>query len=355
MANLRILHIISSSGFYGAERVLLSQLKSMPAARHSVLVYGQASGFSEKLAQEQVPCIIRHSGPFKQARDFLTLMKAIIEFQPDILHCHGNKEVVMGALAGTLYAKPVVMTQHGFTNRSKKGKLYTYLGKQVCRWGRVKSVICVSQSIKAIYQSTGVSEQKLVLMQNAISISDQALPVNRDPETIVFVGRLSHEKGPDLFLRVMETLLRQGCTVRGLLIGDGPLRTILEKSHVKLAPYVTFLGYQEQVSNYLKSASLLAITSRTEGIPLVMLEAMDLNVPVVAFRVGGVAEVLEHGKTGILCTPQDTNEMAASIQKLLQNDNLQKRITRSARQTLIENHNLNEQAHRLLHIYQALV
>lgn len=135
---------------------------------------------------------------------------------------------------------------------------------------------------------------------------------------ILFVGRLTKVKGPKYFLEAMKSLHK----IRGVIIGDGPERKILEKSSIGLD--VEFLGSlsREKVIEYMFRSKILVLPSLTEGFPSVILEAMSCGLPVVATSVGGVPEIVENRRTGFLVEPRDVEELVKHIRLLLDDEEL---------------------------------
>jgi glycosyltransferase involved in cell wall biosynthesis len=127
-----------------------------------------------------------------------------------------------------------------------------------------------------------------------------------------WVGRLSGEKGPDLLLDALARINRPDITT--VLLGDGPDRAALERRVAEgvLRSSVRFVGGQVQAARLFSAFDVLAISSRTEGLPMVMLEAVAAHVPVVAFAVGGIPEVLDHA-TGWLAPPGDCDTLGRHL------------------------------------------
>jgi glycosyltransferase involved in cell wall biosynthesis len=158
---------------------------------------------------------------------------------------------------------------------------------------------------------------KPALSREAIRRQIQTPP---DAPVLVYVGSLTSEKRLDRLFRVARQVWRDIPMLQVWLIGDGPLRSALEQQAVSLglAGVVRFLGVQANVGTYLNAADLFLLTSDTEGIPAVILEAGWLGLPVVATHVGGIPECVLDGETGFLAAPEDEVGLAQAILKLLQ-------------------------------------
>jgi glycosyltransferase involved in cell wall biosynthesis len=144
-------------------------------------------------------------------------------------------------------------------------------------------------------------------------------PLAREAGPIVTVGRLVGQKNHDLFLRAAAALAQQGTAVRFAIAGDGPLRATLETTARRLGigEQVEFLGERSDIENVLRGASQFWLTSRWEGMPNVVLEAMASGVPVLATDVGGVRELIRDGVDGFVLPPDDAVAFARHAHALL--------------------------------------
>ena len=167
----------------------------------------------------------------------------------------------------------------------------------------------------------------------------EALGLLDDDLAVFFVGRLSEEKNPDVFLQVAEKMLANGknANIKFLVIGDGPMREEVESMIKKSAnANIHYLGYQSEVARYFSAADIFVLPSSIEGFPLSILEAMAMRVAVVASDVGAVAEVVESGKEGFVVKAGDANEIADAITKLSADSKKLDAMKNSARQKVEE-------------------
>ena len=145
--------------------------------------------------------------------------------------------------------------------------------------------------------------------------SRAALSLPADAVLVGWVGRLSFEKGPDLFV---EALALTDDRVHGVFVGDGPLREQMRAlaGARNIAHRLHFTGMRPQASRYLAAFDILALTSRSEGTPMVLLEAMWAGVPIVATAVGGVPDIIDQ-HVGLLCRPGDPAGLQQSFERLM--------------------------------------
>jgi len=170
----------------------------------------------------------------------------------------------------------------------------------------------------------------------------------------VYVGRLSREKG-------LSTLLRAWETVRGLplkIVGDGPLRPQLEKEVLRLGLPVEFCGRlsRREVLRIIGSAALQVVPSEWyEGFPMVILEAYACGTPVVASRIGSLAEIVEEGTTGVLCEPGNALELAVTVSELVSNPIRLSMLRRSTRDHFLTHYSTGAGFTTLLGIYREVL
>jgi glycosyltransferase involved in cell wall biosynthesis len=136
-------------------------------------------------------------------------------------------------------------------------------------------------------------------------------------KTVVMAGRMTPQKGWDVLLEAGARLARQRADLAWLLVGDGPLRPALTRRATELGVDARFTGARADMADLLGCADLVVLASRSEGLPFTLLEAMALGKPVVATRVGGVAEVVEDGRSGRLVPRDDPAALAAAIAAVL--------------------------------------
>jgi len=174
---------------------------------------------------------------------------------------------------------------------------------------------------------------------------------------ILFVGSLTSEKRLDRFLRVVRHVLEDLRQLQIWIVGDGPLLSDLKKQsqEIGLSEAVHFLGVQEDVAGYMKAADLLLLTSDTEGIPGVILEAGFMGLPVVATRVGGVPECLLDQETGILVDPQDETGLVNAALTLLRNPSRRIEMGKRAQGWIRTNFTMDKIGRRYLDFYEKVL
>lgn len=237
----------------------------------------------------------------------------------DIVHSHGYRADLVHGAAARRDGRGTVSTVHGFTQNGLKGRFYEALQVRALR--RFDAVVAVSLPLVGALAARGVPAARIRLVQNrpvppALPPLDRmaaraslGLPV--DERWIGWIGRLSPEKAPELAIEALSLLKTPN--VRLCVIGDGALRAACagRAATLGIADRVRFAGALPDASRSIGAFDALVLSSRTEGTPMVVIEAGMAGVPVIATRVGGVPDLL--GDDGCLVPPNDPTALAAAL------------------------------------------
>jgi glycosyltransferase involved in cell wall biosynthesis len=180
-----------------------------------------------------------------------------------------------------------------------------------------------------------------------------------DPTELLCVARLTDVKAHALLLRALADLKHQGHDARLTLAGDGPLRGELERCAVELgiADRVRFLGSvgQDIIHTLYADADLFVLPSFAEGVPVVLMEAMAAGCPVIATRIAGIPELIEHGVTGVLVTPGRADQLAEAIVRLISNLESMERMVEGAREKVRREFNIHSVAPQIATLFRAML
>jgi glycosyltransferase involved in cell wall biosynthesis len=210
-------------------------------------------------------------------------------------------------------------------------------------------VVCNSWAAAERVFGRDVAGEKVVAIHNAVPQeffrAGDSRPVSRATTgTIGLIARMNTTaKKHELFLRAAARLCERGLPAHILLVGDGPLRGGLEQlaRQLRITDRTTFLGERKDIAEILTRLDVLALPSSSESSPNVIAEAMAAGVPVVATRVGGVPELIEHGRTGFLIPSGDEAALADRFEYCLRHPDIGERLARNARRFAIEHFSLN--------------
>lgn len=270
------------------------------------------------------------------------LARLVRKLGVDIIHAHEVKSDAVAYAASLLHRVAIVTTLHGWIANSARQQRLIALDRRLVR--RFDAVIAVSRQIRDEAQESGVPAERLHLLHNAIVVErykrsgqtgalSSLLGRELVRPVVVSVGRLSREKGHADLVDAIGIATRRGYPLTAVFIGDGPERPRLadQIAALGLGDAVHLPGYVEQPDRLLEDADLAVLPSHTEGLPNAALEALALEVPVLATRVGGTPEVVVDGTTGRLVAPHAPGELAAGLVEFVRNPQPWKVMAREGR------------------------
>lgn len=252
----------------------------------------------------------------------MTRLRAVVrESGAELVHAHGYKALIYASLAARA---PVVVTHHGETGHDRLARLYEGLARWVYR--RVDLVFAVSTVTAELLANAGVPASKIRVVPNPVALQPVAThPDHADSDSselrLLFVGRLSEEKGLDVLLRALAASNVSSNVSRSMRLdvaGDGPCRAAWMRlaDELGLGERVRWLGIRRDVPVLLSRSHVLVLPSRREGLPLVVLEATSSGVPVLASRVGGVPEAVWEGENAVLVRAEDVSAWSNALEAL---------------------------------------
>lgn len=239
--------------------------------------------------------LIDNNITYHKCSSFMRLVAHMSKKRPAVLHTHGYKAGIIGRIVARILSVPVVSTYH--SGDPGMGRVWLY--NRIDQW--------TAGLAKAISVSADISNS-LPIPSALISSFVEIRPQSRSflGNRIAFVGRLSYEKGPDLFCQIASRF-PAGATE---IFGDGPMRAELEERY---GHHIKFHGSVTSMDGYWSDIDLLCMTSRQEGMPLAALEAMSRGLPVAAFNVGGLGDLINHNVNGFLAEPEELSEMTTIL------------------------------------------
>lgn len=221
-------------------------------------------------------------------------------------------------------------------------------------------VSCISHFARSqcMLHTDSVHWHKLHVIHCGVTPALYAAPPaskNDDAPQLIFVGRLAAVKGLRVLIEAMAEALPQLPTLHLTLVGDGPDRSALEAAAAPLGAAVTFTGYlsQQQVAETLAEADMLVLPSFAEGVPVVLMEAMASGKPVIATRVAGVSELVEHGVNGLLVAPGDAQGLGHAIAQLASDRAQRQRMGEAGQKTVTAEFDIALEAARLATLFRA--
>lgn len=372
VANMQVLHLIDSAGLYGAEKLLLGLIRHQRKIGVNAAL-GSLGGKADRERPIEVMArrmeIPIHKFPMRRGLNMMGGMQ-VVNFARanmfDLLHSHTYKgNIIVGLLPRRFRAMPLVMTLHGW--RPPMSLLMRLIQSiEVHGILRADHVTLVDDSLAADPRLSRLPAQRISIVRNGITAP--TTPANKDlihqiqdflgdRFSIAAVGRLSREKGLDLLLEALAELRSGGLDCAVCVFGDGEERNRLEQMIVnyKLQSFVKLFGYVDSATSYLAPFDCVVMPSRTEGMPLVALEAMHMGTPLVAADVGGLPALLSHGRYGRLFPADDGAALVAAIRDVYQDEESSRHMAEAARDAVRSEHTVEPMVQKYVQIYKQLL
>lgn len=305
---------------------------------------------------------------FDHSHRFSTgLLGAVSEFVDkhniDIIQTHGYKPSIFGFYIRLRARIPWVCFFHGLTTENMKVRVYHLIDKISHLFA--SRLIIISDAMRNQVFSR-LNKNRTTVIRNAVELPAnidrqnkkesflKELEIHPDRKLLVVVGRLSPEKGVDVFMEAFAELYETEKAVHAVIVGDGQERGDLEQLAKKLdcEKGVSFTGFRSSVAEFIQSATIVVIPSRSEGIPNVLLEAMSFGRAVVATSVGGIPEVVQHKKEALLVEPERPTKLASAIKELLDDATMRESLARAGRKKVEENFSPEARKQQILSVYR---
>ncbi|HVN77542.1 MAG TPA: glycosyltransferase family 4 protein [Terriglobia bacterium] len=361
---IKIARIITRMDLGGAQQAVLSLSKGLDQGLfEQILITGEGGLLFDELAaithvrKYVVPDLIRRvgiSGAWTDLRAIMKIRNILRAEKPDIVHTHTPKAGIVGRWAARAGGVPIIIhTYHGFgfsdahpfwkrlpliwaerltamitqyfiavsKNNWKKGETYGILHKQDCELIR-----------------SGIDLHAFLEVHRDKVIKKKELECDPAVRIVGTVAGFKPPKALDHFLRVAAMVSSRVSDLKFLVVGDGELRPELEAliRELHLESVVTLMGWRKDIPELLRTFEVFILTSLWEGLPRVLVEARLAGLPVVAYDIDGVAEVIQNGESGFLVGPGDLAAMAARIVELLSNESLRLRLGQVSKASLEE-------------------
>ncbi|MBZ5561099.1 MAG: GT4 family glycosyltransferase PelF [Acidobacteriia bacterium] len=372
-ARISVCHVASGDRWAGAEVQVATLLKALAARKEFKLSAILLN--AGRLAAEIEGCGIPVGIIPESRTGFLSILRQaerIVEGQGlQILHSHRYKENLLAAWLARKCGVPVlVRTQHGLPEpfhgfRNIKQRFLQRLDTFVARRA-TDCVISVSEEMRRRLTQE-IPQEKVRTIPNSISLecvrsefsaqeAKRQLGIPEDAPVIGIVGRLDRIKRVDLFLAAGREIVRQLPPTRFVIAGEGREEVELRKlaRDLGLENQALFLGHRDNIHDVLRSFDILVLCSDHEGLPTVLLEALHLGVPVIARRVGGIGEVIENRRTGVLLDSDRASALAEACLQLLRDNDLRRNLQVAGRLRVSEQYDSGKAAANIAALYHSL-
>lgn len=343
---MKILHLLKSNKFSGAEGVALMIMSLFP---EDECIYASPDG----PIREAVEARQQTFYPLKSS-DYTGIKCAIDNIDPDIIHAHDMGASVLAAIAAPNSHIVSHIHNSDFKARKVSIKSLSYL---LCS-KRFSNIVWVSNSCFNGYVFHNELKQKSSILYNVVNQEEirqkVKLDVNDYNYDVVYVGRIADPKNPLRLIRILNIIHNKKSDIRVAIIGTGDLLNAV-KNEVKnyhIEDNVDFYGFMSNPFKILQSAKVMVMTSDREGTPMSALEAMALGVPIVSTSVDGLCELIDSGTTGYL--QDNDSEFAESVLRLVLDVKTQKMFSKATLKRFQKMNNISKYGEEIRKIYESI-
>jgi sugar transferase (PEP-CTERM/EpsH1 system associated) len=348
---LRVMHLIYRFQEGGAERVVLNIAAKVqsPTIQSSICSTVPATSMKH-LLEPEVALFELQRRPGNDPSFVWQLYQLLRRQRPHILHTHSWGTLCEGLVAGRMARVPVIVhLEHG-TLQTKKYQVRI----QRWAWPQTDRLLAVCSKVADHMADTvGVARRGIRIIRNGVDLSrfqtehraEARLRLGLPSDALVVgtAGRLVDVKDHSTLLEALRLVTSAGVPLLAVIAGDGPLRTALESTILTLGlqDRVRLLGHRSDIETVMAALDIFVLSSRSEGLPMAILEAMASGLPVIATRVGGVDEVIDEGSTGLLVEPKSPEALAEAIGSLAGNRARRERMGAAGRARAIREFSLD--------------
>lgn len=357
---LHIVHGVISLGVGGLERLVLNMIPKALGSGHrvSILCLEDEGRLGKEAAEAGADVICLNKKVLTGSQFRKIAFETLQRIQPSIVHTHQIGAVWHLGPACRALSCPLIHSEHGNHFISKKS-LYSKIKHRIfvslaARY--VQQFCCVSSEIAREASRFGtVSKKKITLVNNGIETECRTVPdhifklrsefgISHACQVIGTVGRLAEVKRQDILIKAFYLLKQSLSESKLLIVGDGDEKVSLQNlaMELKIADSVIFAGYQSKPDLFLSMMNVFALTSRSEGLPVSILEAWRKSLPVVASNVGGVKNLISHGSNGLLFEPGDFVAASNLLSSVLLDDKLATILGKNGKDCLVKEYSLDQ-------------
>ena len=374
----KILFVITKSNWGGAQRYVFDLARSLPTKEWSVSVVLGGTGLpgagggrlEEELRHKDirtlfVPSFMRDFSLRAEWRTFKHLSNLFATEQPDIVHLNSSKAGGLGAVSARLAGVPmIVFTVHGAPWQEDRGvlargviALASWITFLFCH-----RIIVISQDAFERIRALPFCRQKVRLIHNGIEPLEflskkearEKLGIDTKRDVVGAVGELVWNKGYHVLLRAIGVLKRRGIHAYVCIVGNGEERKFIETllQEEDIEDRVHLAGFVQDAYKILKAFDIFVLPSVKEGLPYVLLEAGQAELPVVASDVGGVPDIITDNASGLLCPPKNHNKLADQLAELLGRDDMQKKFAGALHERALKEFSLKKMIEQTAAVYR---
>jgi glycosyltransferase involved in cell wall biosynthesis len=369
---ITVMYPINMMDIGGAQQRLLEIVKGLDKERFKPIILTLYPGGELEPEVRQIPGAELMSINRKGKYDFWVIprMSSLLrQNHVNIVHTFLTPAIFFGLISGIISRTPVKLVAECCGERldTNPGRRISYRKMQDFLARFADWVVPNSQAGGKLFTDRGISPNHIKVIYNGINFKRLApdwtkvaqirnqMGLSPDGKAVGITARLSPEKDHATFLQGAKIIHQAMPQTRFAILGDGPLRPTLENMvrELGMVPYVTFFGFQRDVGSYVSACDVACLTSLgAEGLSSVTLEAMALGRPVVITNVGGNAELVDHGKNGLLIPPRNPQALADAVLDCLRRPDWVKEMGQRAREMVESQYSLEHMIHEHEQFYE---
>ena len=370
MKSDNILHLINGMSVFGAERVAMELAQQSTDLCRSVTI-GLINGdnqmmvdISSRLQGTNVGTVCFSKGGIFSV--CLRLLSFCRHKRITLIHSHGYKSNFLSLVVKIfLPHMRLVATNHNYLTNTLRQRFYRWLDLRVLTL--YVAVVAVSEDVKRDMIAGGFSAKRIQVIDNGISqlpkISAKekkqllaSLGFSEENFFIGIVASLTEEKAHRVLLSAFSQIIHHYPCCRLIIVGDGLLRSDLEaySCQLGLSSVVYFLGYRADSRQLLNILDVFVLPSYREGLPLALLEAMSIDIPVVATSVGAIPKVVHHLENGLLIEPGSVDQLIDALERIVEDPNLRKTLAKNGQREVTEKYSCQRMAGEYFKVYDGV-
>lgn len=366
---INVLHLRDTHEIGGPGKTILETISHIDNKKYNLHI----AVFMARCEKEETPFmkearkrgfnihIIRSLNQF-DPRILLSIFRLIKKHKIDIIHTHEILTDILGYLISKFCNVRLITTLHGWINNKFKDKVYIYIDNAILK--AFNRIIVVSNAMKEQLIHCGISSGNIDVLHNSIVVKNykkvskgylgEIVHKKIKRPVIGTIGRLSLEKGHKDFIKAASVVLQKGYDAAFFLIGDGPEKENLLRliKNLNLEGKIFITGYLRNIQSVYSDIDLMVLPSYTEGLPNVVLEALLMEVPVIATNVGGTPEIIRNDETGFLIRPGFPEEISSKIIEYLRDPVKFEEMSKIGRLLIEKEFNFNKRTKKLEMIYE---
>ncbi len=361
---MKVLHLSSERSWRGGEQQIAYLIEELEKQEvECVVACRKGSAFEAWCIKNEVAYL-----PLSFANEFDVFSAWQVknfcnEMGVDIVHMHSGHSHAIGVWSSVFGNRARLILSRRVDFPIKKN----WFSRFKFNYKKIERIICVSDEIKRITQQdlknpkvcvtvhSGIDPRRFESSKKTFKIHKE-LGVPNHTRLIANVSAIAPHKDYITFVNTVEVLTNKGFQAQFLIIGDGPDRSKIEQyvSEKQLSNVITFTGFRSDIEEIIKDLDVLLITSKTEGLGTTILDAFINEISVVATNAGGIPELVEHGKTGMLADIEDASQLANHVIEIFKDEDASIRMKISAKEKVLDGFTNRKMAESIFNVYKRI-